>query len=97
MIHHPDVHTLILGCGSFAGFAALTLIEGPDAGEGGVDLAQNAFPQKYEMTVSLMDDPSFSTHYYNEEGSASDVMADAASSAFWAGVLEGIGEKTEED
>ena len=90
--NHPEVHTLILGCGSFAGNTALMLIEGPDGGEGGCGSCSKMHHiKKGEMTVSLMDNLFFDkTDYYNEEGSASDVMADATSTAFWEGVLEGL-------
>ena len=93
--NHPEVHTLVLGCGSFAGKAALMVIEGPAGGPGGRGCCADMHHiKKGEMTVSLMNKPIFDTEdHCNEGGSDSDVMADVTSDAFWGGILEGLGSK----
>ncbi len=85
LLQNPSIHTLVLGCGSFVprNFASVYLRQ-EEAGCASCQEFHHS--RKGEMTISLpggnLDD---------EEGAASDIIADATSPSLWEGIREGLG------
>ncbi len=88
--NHQEVHTLILGCGSFAPASMAIPFFGDQ--EGGCGCCCDAHSlSKGEMTLSIPADGGFDlSSGYNEEGAASDIIGDFKDSRLWDGIRAGL-------